>query len=631
MEQSVTTIRTLTHIPPKRSTTQPDSVRHHTDAGAADGEDDFRQSPRERELPMNRIPSAEIPLPGSNVDRFAHAQLARLTGGISPEALVMAFEDWFMHLSRNPAQQAELVQGLLQALMDFRGRLQQPPRPAGTLGLDPSLPDRRFTHPGWQAWPFNLWSQSFLLTEAWWRSATTGIRGVSPHHENVVSFTVRQLLDTLSPANFLGTNPELLEHTVQSGGANLLRGLRNLIADQSDRQPSSRSATSGFRVGREVAVTPGQVIYRNHLIELIQYTPNGAHVRPEPILIVPSWIMKYYILDLSPSNSLIRFLVDHGYTVFAISWANPGSDGRNLGMDDYLRSGVMDALDAVAQIVPGQQIHGVGYCLGGTLLAIAAAAMGRDEDTRLASMSMLAAQTDFTEPGELALFIDNSQVSFLEDIMWDRGYLDSTQMAGAFQLLNSRDLVWSRMLKDYLMGDRRPTTDLMAWNADGTRLPYRMHSEYLRRLFLDNELASGRYPVGTLPVALTDITCPIFCVATLRDHVAPWRSVHKLHLLADVPITFLLSSGGHNVGIVNPPGVAGRSYQVLTRPHDGRYLDPEAWLKAAPTHDGSWWPEWTAWLDARSGEPTAAPPPMGNVAAGIAPLCQAPGTYVLQT
>jgi len=306
MEQSVTTIRTLTHIPPKRSTTQPDSVRHHTDAGAADGEDDFRQSPRERELPMNRIPSAEIPLPGSNVDRFAHAQLARLTGGISPEALVMAFEDWFMHLSRNPAQQAELVQGLLQALMEFPGRLQQPPRPAGTLGLDPSLPDRRFTHPGWQAWPFNLWSQSFLLTEAWWRSATTGIRGVSPHHENVVSFTVRQLLDTLSPANFLGTNPELLEHTVQSGGANLLRGLRNLIADQSDRQPSSRSATSGFRVGREVAVTPGQVIYRNHLIELIQYTPNGAHVRPEPILIVPSWIMKYYILDLSPSNSLIR-------------------------------------------------------------------------------------------------------------------------------------------------------------------------------------------------------------------------------------------------------------------------------------------------------------------------------------
>ncbi len=293
----------------------------------------------------------------------------------------------------------------------------------------------------------------------------------------------------MSPANFLWTNPAVLERTAQTGGANLIQGLRNLMADvQHQQSKSGPPGAQAFRAGHEVAVTPGQVIFRNSLIELIQYAPSVPQVRPEPILIVPSWIMKYYILDLSPDNSLIRYLVGQGYTVFSISWANPGREGRDLGMDDYLRLGVMEALDAIAAVVPGQGIHATGYCLGGTLLAIAAAAMGRDGDARLASVSMLAAQTDFTEPGEMALFIDSSQVSFLEDIMWDQGYLDTTQMASAFQLLNSRDLVWSRLLKDYLMGDRHPMSDLMAWNADGTRLPYCMHTEYLRRLFLNNDL-----------------------------------------------------------------------------------------------------------------------------------------------
>jgi polyhydroxyalkanoate synthase len=279
--------------------------------------------------------------------------------------------------------------------------------------------------------------------------------------------------------------------------------------------------------------------------------------------------------------------------------------------------------------VPKQKIHAVGYCLGGTLLTIAAAAMGRDGDKRLATMSLLAAQTDFTEPGELDLFIDESQIAYLEDIMWDKGYLDSTQMAGTFQLMNSNDLVWSRILKDYLLGERSAVNDLMAWNADGTRLPYRMHTEYLRRMFLQNDLASGRYPVNGKPVALTDIQCPIYCIGTVRDHVAPWRSVYKLHLLTDVDITFMLTSGGHNVGIVNPPGVPGRSYQVLTRKHDSKYLDPDAWLQAAPQHEGSWWPNWAGWLQARSGKPVAVPS-MGAADKGLAPICAAPGSYVLQ-
>jgi polyhydroxyalkanoate synthase len=260
---------------------------------------------------------------------------------------------------------------------------------------------------------------------------------------------------------------------------------------------------------------------------------------------------------------------------------------------------------------------------------MAAAAMGRDGDDRLGSVTLFAAQTDFTEPGELDLFIDESQVSFLEDVMWEKGYLDNSRMAGAFQMINSASLVWSRILKDYLMGERTPISDLMAWNADGTRMPYRMHSEYLRRLFLHNDLASGRYPVGDKPIALTDIRCPIFCVGTMRDHVAPWRSVYKLHLLTDTALTFLLTSGGHNVGIVNPPGVPGRSYQVLLRPVDGNYLAPDDWLAQAPKQEGSWWPEWVQWLKQHSSAP-AKGPAMGAPAKGIQPLCPAPGTYVLQ-
>jgi polyhydroxyalkanoate synthase subunit PhaC len=537
-----------------------------------------------------------------------------------------ALDDWLAHLAINPDKQVELAKESVQLFQQILGF----GMPTDQSGLAPSRPDRRFAHPGWQRWPFKVLSQSFLLTQQWWHGATTGVPGVSPHHRDMVSFSARQLLDIFSPANFALTNPEVLERTVKTGGANLVHGLQNLMADTQRLQANALPIGSdAFKVGKHVAATPGQVIFRNHLMELIQYQPTCEKVRPEPVLIVPAWIMKYYILDLSPGDSLIKYLVDQGRTVFAVSWRNPDSEDRDLGMDDYLRLGVMDALDAVGVVVPQQKIHAVGYCLGGTLLTIAAAAMGMDGDERLASVSLFAAQTDFTEPGELSLFIDEDQVTQLEETMHDKGYLDNQQMAGAFQLMSSNDLVWSRMMNDYLMGERLPVSDLMAWNADGTRLPLRMHSEYLRRLFLHNDLASGRYEVNQRPVTLNDITCPIFCVGTARDHVAPWRSVYKLHALTEAALTFLLSSGGHNVGIVNPPGVPGRSYQVLTQATADNYLAPDAWLEAASAHEGSWWPYWALWLGERSGD-AVAPPAMGAEARGLVPLCAAPGTYVLK-
>ncbi|MEO3431069.1 alpha/beta fold hydrolase [Pelagibius sp. CAU 1746] len=575
------------------------------------------------------------PLPGvlggDALDRMLHAGLARVTAGISPAALGLAYTDWWMHLAGAPGKQAQLMQEAWSEMV--RLSLSAARSAAGEVCepcIQPEHRDKRFQDEAWCRPPFDMITQGFLLTQKWWQQATTGVRGVSTHHEAVVSFATRQLLDVFSPSNYVMTNPLLLRETLEQGGANLYQGWLNALEDMERRLTGRGPAgTENFRPGKELAVTPGRVVYRNALIELIQYSPATGQVHPEPVLIVPAWIMKYYILDLSPENSLIRFLVSQGHTVFAISWKNPGAEDRDLDMDDYRRLGVMAALDAVGAIVPDQKVHAAGYCLGGTLLSIAAAAMARDKDERLKTVTLLAAQTDFTEAGELMLFIDEAQLTYLEDIMWSQGYLDTTQMAGAFQLLRSNDLIWSRLVHDYYLGRRSNQTDLMAWNADATRMPYRMHSEYLRRLFLNNDLAEGRFEVEGRPVALTDIRQPVFAVGTAKDHVAPWRSVYKIVLLTDTEVTFLLTSGGHNAGIVTPPGHPRRIYQTARlRDHEG-YIDPDRWRAAAPVHKGSWWPEWQAWLAKNSGAPVD-PPPMGKAEAGYPALEAAPGRYVLQ-
>jgi polyhydroxyalkanoate synthase len=468
------------------------------------------------------------------------------------------------------------------------------------------------------------------LQQEWWHVAVTDVPGVTSRHERELQFITRQLLDVVAPSNFVLTNPDIMRKTAEEGGQNLLRGGRNFIEDLERLVSGAPPAgVEAFVPGQKVAVTPGKVVYRNRLIELIQYAPATEKVRPEPLLIVPAWIMKYYILDLSPENSLVRYLVAKGHTVFIISWKNPGPEDRDLSLDDYRTLGVLAALAAISAIVPDGKIHAAGYCLGGTLLAIAAAALARGGSERLASLTLLASQVDFAHAGELQLFIDESQLAFLDDMMWEQGFLDSKQMAGAFQILRSNDLVWSRMVREYLLGERPPPTDLMAWNADATRMPFRMHSEYLRKLYLNNDLAEGRFVVDDKPVTVADIRQPIFAVGTLKDHVAPWRSVYKLNMFVDTDITFALTSGGHNAGIVSEPGHPHRSYRIRTHNEHDRHLDPESWEAETPLREGSWWPEWTNWLAARSGEPVD-PPAMGNVEAGYGPLADAPGTYVLQ-
>ena len=328
------------------------------------------------------------------LDRWAHSQLSPFTRGVSTASLRMAFDDWLTHLSHNPAEQLKLLQRAMQSSQQWWGFVTQAQQPHCKPCIEPPVHDTRFAHSSWQNWPFNALSQGFLLTQQWWQDACLGVRGVSPHHEAVVHFTVRQMLDTVSPANFWLSNPEVLERTQKTSGANLRQGLSNWLEDVQRWQAGAPPPGSeAYRVGHEVAITPGQVIYRNHLIELIQYSPSPAQVRPEPVLIVPSWIMKYYILDLSPHNSLVQHLVGQGHTVFAMSWTNPGAQDRDLSMDDYLHMGVMDALHVLGEVLPDRPVHAVGYCLGGTLLAIAAAAMARDGDQRLASLTLIAAQT----------------------------------------------------------------------------------------------------------------------------------------------------------------------------------------------------------------------------------------------
>ncbi|GCL47268.1 putative poly-beta-hydroxyalkanoate synthase [Microcystis aeruginosa NIES-3787] len=563
----------------------------------------------------------------TSADRMYHAALARFTGSVSPGSAALAWMDWWLHLSASPGKQQLLLQKAAQNTFRLLVAASKPSSGGEDPHcIEPLSRDRRFRAPQWQHWPFCLIYQSFLMQQQWWHNATTGIGGMSDHHQQLTSFASRQLLDIVSPANFIATNPEVIEATWREAGRNLWRGWQFLLEDLGQAlDGSAPGGSEHFRLGVDVAVTPGQVVFRNHLMELIQYAPQTQQVYCRPLLIVPAWIMKYYILDLSPNNSLVRYLVSQGHTVYMISWRNPDAEDRDLGMDDYLRNGALAALDQVRQRETNQQVNAVGYCLGGTLLAILATWLAQQDRDDLASITLLAAQTDFTESGELRLFIDDSQLDFLDDMMWSQGYLDNRQMAGVFQLLRSRDLIWSRVVNHYLLGQRTPITDLMVWNADATRMPYRMQSEYLRKLFLGNDLFEGRYRVDGRPLALSDVRVPSFVVATESDHVAPWRSVYKLNLSISADMTFLLTSGGHNAGICSEPGHPGRHFRWSLLPSSGNYIDPDHWRQRTPEQAGSWWPCWAEWLARGQTQRASIPVSCGDIG-----LPAAPGEYVLR-
>ncbi|MBP8204426.1 MAG: polyhydroxyalkanoic acid synthase [Giesbergeria sp.] len=597
------------------------------------------EKPTKSSVPFERQREATQAL-----DETFHGFLTRSTMGLSPIALALAAADWAMHLAASPGRQMVLGQRALALAQQAMASAVNPPMDENGQPIADN--DNRFIDASWRQWPFSALKEGYKANSAWWREAVQ-VDGMSRHHSHMVEFFNRQIMDTFTPSNWLLTNPEALNKAQETQGQSLLQGYQHFSEDlrkaETARSTPDVLEPLTFEVGKEVAITPGKVVYRNHLIELIQYTPTTDKVYPEPLLIVPSCIMKYYILDLSQSNSMVKYLVGQGYTVFIISWRNPDASDRDLGMQDYLQMGVMDALAAVKERAGAPRVHALGYCLGGTFLSIVAAAMGRHtrmaqnqtagrraEDRsmerlpELASVTLLAAQTDFSEPGEMGVFIDDEQLKTLRQQMDLKGYLSGSAMAGSFQFLNMRELVFTRNTRRYLLGHEEADFDLMSWNSDLTRLPARMHSEYLSSLFLNNALATGKYRVAGQGIALMDIHAPMLVVGTTRDHVSPWRSVYKIHLQTDTHVTFVLAAGGHNAGIVSEPGRPRRSYQINSIEDNQGWVEPDEWLASAPTRQGSWWEAMDAWLKERSGKPVAPP--------AIDPahvLCDAPGEYVM--
>jgi polyhydroxyalkanoate synthase len=585
--------------------------------------------------PNKSNPSAQEPETAEHrehedLQRALRAQMATVTGGLAPDVYVNAWWDWLLNLAKEPPQQLQLAQDAMAKTAETLAFAAQ--AAAAREPLSPAAGDARFEGTAWSQWPFNVYAHAYRNYADWWQNALAAVPGVAPENKRTLEFMARNALEAVSPDNYLATNPELLDATRAEAGKNLVRGFGNWLEDvQSTLGGKTKPGFEKFVIGRDIAATPGKVVLRNDLIELIQYSPATGTVLAEPVLIIPAWIMKYYILDLSAKNSLVSYLVSQGHTVFMVSWKNPIESDRNLGMDDYLRLGIRAAFDAVSQIVPDRKIHSVGYCIGGTLLSIAEAVFATEGDHRTATMTLLAAQQDFSEPGELSLFISPSQIEMLEATMHRTGVLKSEQMGAAFSLLRARDLLWTPAVNSYVRGKRDSPNDLMAWNADGTRMPCRMHSEYLRQLYLNNALARGEFQVEGRLADLTGIQVPMFVVGTETDHVAPWKSVYKARgLTRSADYTFLLTSGGHNAGIISGAVHPRRRHRVRTWLDATEALSPEAWFDSTAARPGSWWPAWEQWLTQHSSPEKVSPPPMGSAAAGYVPLADAPGEYVLQ-
>jgi poly[(R)-3-hydroxyalkanoate] polymerase subunit PhaC len=491
--------------------------------------------------------------------------------------------------------------------------------------VEPGPGDRRFRGKDWQEnVVFDFIKQSYLLTANWLQNTVAGVDGPDSATRRRIEFYTKQFADALAPTNFVLTNPEVLRATMQSNGENLVRGLDNLLSDleRGRGQLAIRQSADAFVVGENIALTPGKVIYRGELFELLQYTPVTGEVYERPLLIFPPWINKFYILDLRPENSFIKWLVGRGYTVFVVSWVNPTRKLAQKSFEDYMRGGIFEALDAVEKATGVRDPNVVGYCIGGTLLAATLAYMSKTKDGRVHSATFWAAQVDFSEAGDLKIFVDDAQLDALKEQMdADGGVLEGRKMATTFNMLRANDLIWSFVVSNYLLGKTPAPFDLLFWNSDTTRMPEKMHLFYLRECYRDNALALGKMKFGDVSLDLNKVKVPVYLQSAKEDHIAPFRSVYKATRHFKGPIRFIMAGSGHIAGVINPP--AGGKYQYWTNEE----LPPsvEDWLAGADEHPGSWWPDWDAWLSKLSGAKIPARQ-AGDGALKV--LCEAPGTYV---
>jgi polyhydroxyalkanoate synthase len=555
-------------------------------------------------------------------------------GAAVPPADPLSLGRTFLEMTaRMMADPAKLMQAQMNLWQDYlklwqsttRRMLGQETEPV----IEPNKDDRRFKHEAWsENQVFDFVKQSYLLTARWMQSTVRSVEGLDDKTAKKVDFYTRQFVDAMAPSNFILTNPEVLKATLESGGENLVKGLENLLKDLErgkGRLSISMTDIEAFKVGENIAVTPGQVVFQNDLMQLIQYDPLTEKVAKRPLLILPPWINKYYILDLRPTNSFIKWAVEQGHTVFVVSWVNPDEKLAEKKFENYMLEGPLAALGAIEQATGEKDANVVGYCLGGTLLAATLAWMAANKDNRFKSATFFASMVDFTEPGELGVFIDEEQLTALEEKMEQRGYLEGHEMATTFNMLRANDLIWSFVVNNYLLGKDPFPFDLLYWNSDSTRMPAEMHSFYLRKMYQDNLLVkAGGITLKDVPLDLRKITTPAFILSTKEDHIAPWRSTYAATQIYKGPRKFVLSASGHIAGVVNPP--ASKKYNYWTTPE--LPADPEEWLAGATQQAGSWWPEWQRWVSEFSGgEVKARKPGDGK----LKPLEPAPGSYVKVT
>ena len=519
----------------------------------------------------------------------------------------MQLELWTDHM--------KLWQRTTERLFDLTGKSDQ--RAAAT--------DRRFQHPAWTEHAlFNYIKQSYVISAEAILSAVNRVNGLNPKTAHKVDFYTRQFVDAMSPSNFLATNPEVLQTTIETGGENLLRGLTNLL-DDLERGRGQLAVTmtdlKAFRLGENVGATPGKVIFQNELMQLIQYAPSTTEVKRRPLVIVPPWINKFYVLDLRPENSFIKWAVDQGHTVFVISWVNPDRRLAHKRFEDYMLEGPLAALAAIEAAAGEREVNVIGYCLGGTLLAVTLAYLTAQNDDRIQSATYLVTLVDFTDVGDMAVFIDEEQLAVLEKRMRRRGYLEGHDMALAFNMLRANDLIWSFVISNYLLGKQPIPFDLLYWNADSTRMPAAMHSFYLRNMYHENRLAiPGGISLAGVPIDLKRIETPTFILSTREDHIAPWQSTYAATRLYKGPIKFVLADSGHIAGIISPPGSRYGHWQNTNLPKT-----PAEWFEAASLVQTSWWPTWEEWISGHSGGLVKAREPGGRL---LQPIEDAPGSYV---
>ena len=490
--------------------------------------------------------------------------------------------------------------------------------------IEPARGDKRFADPEWSENPyFDFWKQAYLLTSNWAEDLVDKTEGLDPHAKMKAEFHLRQISSALSPSNFPATNPEILRETLATNGENLIEGMHNLAKDMKssgELMKISQSDIAAFEVGRDLAVTKGKVIFQNKIIQLLQYEPTTPKVYKKPLLIVPPWINKFYILDLRPEKSFIKYVVDQGFTVFVISWVNPDADMANTGFEDYMRDGILAATKAVQKEAGVKKLNILGYCVGGTLLAATLAHQAAKHKTPYSSATFLTTQVDFSKAGDLLFFIDDDQLENLEQLMKERGYLDGSRMANVFNMLRPKDLIWPYIVNNYMLGKKPMPFDLLYWNQDSTRLPAANHSFYLREFYHHNRLAKGEMKLDGVTLDMARVTIPVYELAARDDHIAPPDSVYEGAKLFGGPVDYVLSGSGHIAGVVNPP--AKKKYQYWTNEMGSGSLDE--WKTAAREHPGSWWPHWIKWLRKHSGPKVEARKP----GAVLGTIEDAPGSFV---